>query len=398
MKIAVIGLGYVGLPLALLLAKNNEVHAMDIDEEKIALLSKKHSPLPDPLMKKLIQEEELHLYPTLFLEEAIKGAEYVVVALPTDYDPSCQGFNTNAVKEVIRNVIAFNKDAVIIIKSTLPLGFTDALKKELGYSKIVVSPEFLKESTPMEDTIHPSRIIFGFNQDDHVLATKVDAFAKALKAASGNQETPILYMPSTEAEAVKLFANTYLALRISYFNELDSYALSRGLDTKAIIEGVCLDPRIGDFYNNPSFGYGGYCLPKDTKELLNDFGLVPQNLIASSVSSNMTRKEFISEEIAKRASNSSRKRVGIYLLGMEKGASSFRNSSLLDIANNLLEKGLKVVVYEPAIKERTYKGLPITNDFDDFVSSSGLIITNRWHEELKPYADKVFTRDIKKHE
>ena len=390
MKITVAGTGYVGLSIAVLLAQHHQVTALDIVPEKVELINNKKSPIVDAEVEEYLANRPLQLQATTDQAAAYTGADIIVISTPTNYDPQRNYFDTSSVESALGMALQYAPDATIVIKSTVPVGYTKSLQTRAGHGNILFSPEFLREGHALYDNLHPSRIVVGCDREDEAMCRRARTFAGLLAEGALDENVPVLYPGLTEAEAIKLFANTYLALRVSYFNELDTYAEMRGLNTRDIIEGVCPDPRIGNFYNNPSFGYGGYCLPKDTKQLLANYQEVPENLIRAVVDSNHTRKDFVAERILARDPQ----RVGIYRLTMKANSDNFRQSSIQGIMKRIKANGIEVLIYEPTLQEETFYHSPVTHDLDYFKSACDVIVANRSSAELDDVADKVYTRDI----
>lgn len=396
LKIAIAGTGYVGLSNAILLAQHNDVYAVDVVPEKVQMINRKLSPIDDREIKEYLTNKELYLTATLDAEMAYKEADYVIICTPTNYDEENNYFDTSSVRQVIKQVMELNEKAIIVIKSTIPVGFTKLMREKYNCNNLIFSPEFLREGKALYDNLYPGRIVVGYPKEDKRLEEAAHRFAELLKQGAIKKDMPILFTDLTEAEAIKLFANTYLAMRVSFFNELDTYAELNGLNAKQIIEGMCMDERIGNYYNNPSFGYGGYCLPKDTKQLLADFQDVPNDIIKAIVNANRTRKAFVTERILEMADFEHNKNalIGIYRLTMKAHSDNFRASAIQDVMKNIMHKGGEMVIYEPTLDADEFCGVRVERDFERFVTETSVIIANRMEEELECVQNKVYTRDI----
>ena len=396
LKIAIAGTGYVGLSNAILLAQHNDVYAVDVVPEKVQMINRKLSPIDDREIKEYLTNKELYLTATLDAEMAYKEADYVIICTPTNYDEENNYFDTSSVRQVIKQVMELNEKAIIVIKSTIPVGFTKLMREKYNCNNLIFSPEFLREGKALYDNLYPGRIVVGYPKEDKRLEEAAHRFAELLKQGAIKKDMPILFTDLTEAEAIKLFANTYLAMRVSFFNELDTYAELKGLNAKQIIEGMCMDERIGNYYNNPSFGYGGYCLPKDTKQLLADFQDVPNDIIKAIVNANRTRKAFIAERVLEMADFEHNKNalIGIYRLTMKAHSDNFRASAIQDVMKNIIHKGGEMVIYEPTLDADEFCGVRVEKDFERFVTETSVIIANRMEEELECVQNKVYTRDI----
>lgn len=396
LKIAIAGIGYVGLSNAILLAQHNDVYAVDVVPEKVQMINQKISPIDDKEIKEYLANKELHLIATLDVDTTYKDADYVIICTPTNYDEEKNYFDTSSICQVITQVKTLNENAIIVIKSTIPVGFTRLMREKYNCNNIIFSPEFLREGKALYDNLYPGRIVVGYPQEDKELEKAAHQFAELLTQGAIRKDIPLLYIDVTEAEAIKLFANTYLAMRVSFFNELDTYAQVKGLNAKQIIDGMCMDERIGNYYNNPSFGYGGYCLPKDTKQLLADFQDVPNDIIKAIVNANRTRKAFVAERVLEMADFKHNKNalIGIYRLTMKAHSDNFRASAIQDVMRNIMHKGGEMIIYEPTLDADEFCGVKVEKDFKRFVKETSVIIANRMEKELECVQDKVYTRDI----